>query len=311
VPVTVPSFAKLNLDLRVLYKRPDNYHEIRTIFQTISLKDTLQIDFQLARRTSIHLDSSVEIADNLVVRAAEPLLEALQVRATVKFKLIKKIPMGAGLGGGSSNAAAVLLALPSLAGKPAPPDTLLRIAETLGSDIPFFLLGGTALALGRGTELYPLPDLPPHHAVVVHTGVHVSTPQAYRNLNRALPPDVTNALTSPVMSPILREFQTVSWSLEDSKLEDLPLTNDFEDAVFKMHPELAAIAGRLRQLGAKPALMTGSGSAIFGLFPGAAAASAAAATFPDSQATAVRFVNRTQYHRRWRAALPPHPAAKI
>jgi 4-diphosphocytidyl-2-C-methyl-D-erythritol kinase len=215
--------------------------------------------------------------------------------------------MGAGLGGGSSNAAAVLLALPSLAGKPASSDTLLRIAETLGSDIPFFLLGGTALALGRGTELYPLPDLPPHHAVVVHSGVHVSTPHAYRNLNRSLLPDVTNALTSPVLSPILREFQTLSWSLEEQNLKDLPLTNDFEDAVFKMHPELAATARRLRKLGAKPALMTGSGSALFGLFPSSAVARAAAAAFPSAQATAVRFVNRTQYRRRWLAAL----AAKI
>jgi 4-diphosphocytidyl-2-C-methyl-D-erythritol kinase len=288
VQVTVPSYAKLNLDLRVLYKRPDNYHEIRSIFQTISLKDTLQIDFEFAKRTSIYIDSSVEIADNLVVRAAEPLLKALKVRAAINFKLIKKIPMGAGLGGGSSNAAAVLLALPSLAGKPASSDTLLRIAETLGSDIPFFLLGGTALALGRGTELYPLPDLPPHHAVVVHSGVHVSTPHAYRNLNRSLLPDVTNAL-------------------EEQNLKDLPLTNDFEDAVFKMHPELAATARRLRKLGAKPALMTGSGSALFGLFPSSAVARAAAAAFPSAQATAVRFVNRTQYRRRWLAAL----AAKI
>ena len=102
--VTVPSFAKLNLDIRVLSKRSDGYHELRTIFQTISLKDKLQIDFARGKRTQIELDSSVEIADNLVVRAAKLVLEHLQVNAAVKFVLNKQIPMGAGLGGGSSNA---------------------------------------------------------------------------------------------------------------------------------------------------------------------------------------------------------------
>lgn len=309
--VTVPSFAKLNLDLRVLYKRPDHFHELRTIFQTISLKDTLQIEFAFSKKTSIQIDSSVEIADNLVVRAADLILTGLKVRATVKFKLTKKIPMGAGLGGGSSNAAAVLLALPPLAGKPAPAADLVRFAETLGSDVPFFLLGGTALALGRGTELYPLPDLAAHHAVVVYTGVHVSTALAYRNLNHPVTQDVTNALTSTATSPILREFQALSWSLEESKLEDLPLKNDFEDAVFKMHPELAAVGRKLRKFGAKPALLTGSGSAVFGVFSDAAVARAAAAAFPDGQATPVRFVNRAQYRRHWLAALRPASETKF
>ncbi len=309
--VTVPSFAKLNLDLRVLHKRSDNFHELRTIFQTISLKDTLQIGFEFSKRTAIHIDSSVEIADNLVVRAAELLLKALKVRATVKFKLTKKIPMGAGLGGGSSNAAAVLLALPALAGKPVLTADLVHLAETLGSDVPFFLFGGTALALGRGTELYPLPDLPLHHALVVSTGVHVSTAHAYRNLNRSPASEVTNALTSTATSPILREFQAIAWALESLPLEGLSFKNDFEDAVFKMHPELAAAVRKLRKLGAKPALMTGSGSALFGVFPGAAATRAAASAFPDGQATPVRFVNRAQYRRRWLTALGSAAGQKI
>jgi len=309
VQVTVPSFAKLNLDLRVLYKRADHFHELRTIFQTITLKDTLQIGFEFSKRTVIQMDSSVEIADNLVIKAAQLILPALKVRATVNFKLIKKIPMGAGLGGGSSNAAAVLLALPTLAGKPARTTDLVRLAETLGSDVPFFLLGGTALALGRGTELYPLPDLPSHHALVVYNGVHVSTAHAYRNLNHPVTDDVTNALTSTATSPILREFQALSWSLEESKLEDLPLKNDFEDAVFKMHPELAVTIRKLRKFGAKPALLTGSGSAVFGVFPTAAAARAAQSAFPAGQATVVRFINRAQYHRRWLAALRPAAGA--
>jgi 4-diphosphocytidyl-2-C-methyl-D-erythritol kinase len=302
VTVTVPSFAKLNLDLRVLDKRPDNFHELRSIFQSISLNDKLTIGFESQRRTSVKIDSSIDIPDNLVVRAANLILDSLKIRAAVNFKLIKNIPMGAGLGGGSSNAAAVLLALPALAGKSVPPARLVRFAESLGSDVPFFLLGGTAVALGRGTELYPMPDLPSLHVLVVHIGVHVSTAQAYQALNR----HVTNALTSTSTSPILREFQAVAWGLQNSRPEHLQLKNDFEDAVFKTHPELAAVARKLQKLGAKPVLMTGSGSAIFGIFPTAAATRTAAAAFLHGQAHPVRFVTRAQYQNHWRKALSLH-----
>jgi len=297
--VTVPSFAKLNLDLRVLTKRPDGFHELRTIFQTISLSDSLEISFEPAKRASIQIDSSIDIADNLVVRSAALTLDALKLKATVNFKLLKKIPMGAGLGGGSSNAAAVLLSLPALARKPLPAAQLIQMAETLGSDVPFFLLGGTAMALGRGTELYPLPDLPSRHALVVSTGVHVSTAQAYQSLNR----DVTNALTSTATSPMLREFQAMAWGLENSRLHQLPLKNDFQEAVFKTHPELAAVARKLRKLGASPALMTGSGSAIFGIFPSSAQTRDAAAAFPPGHAHPVRFLTRSQYQSRFAKAL--------
>src|SRR5947207_1094184 len=115
--VDVPSVAKINLDLRVLHKRPDGYHELRTIFQTITLQDRLTIEFEPARRTRVELESSIEIPDNLVVRAAHAVLTHLRMNAYIRFNLRKRIPMGAGLGGGSSNAAAVLIALPALAGK--------------------------------------------------------------------------------------------------------------------------------------------------------------------------------------------------
>jgi 4-diphosphocytidyl-2-C-methyl-D-erythritol kinase len=299
VQVTVPSFAKLNLDLRVLDKRSDGYHELRTIFQTISLKDTLGIAFDFARRTQIELSSSVKIDDNLVVRAARAILEYLGVNASVRFELTKRIPLGAGLGGGSSNAAAVLMTLPALAGKRAELPELVHLAESLGSDVPFFLYGGTALGCGRGSELYPLPEQPPRTAVVVSTGVHVSTADAYRALKRS----VTAALTWPAESPILREFQTIAWALNGSSLEQLPLKNDFEEPVFEMHRELAGVAGKLRLLGARPALMTGSGSAVFGIFEGMTAAEKAAAQFPVGRAYAVHFVTRRQYRHAWRRAL--------
>lgn len=289
----------MNLDLRVLSKRSDGYHDLRTIFQTISLQDSLRIDFDLAKRTRIELDSSVEIADNLVVRAANLVLEHLRVKGWVRFALTKKIPMGAGMGGGSSNAAAVLMALPALAGRPLARENLSALGESLGSDVPFFLHGGTALGLGRGSELYPLPDLPTHSVLVVSTGIHVSTAEAYRGLGR----EVTNALTSGHESPILREFQAIAWALNSARLEQLPLKNDFEAAVFKAHPELAAVVRKLRRLGGKPAMMTGSGSAVFGVFETAAGAKQAAGAFRGRSVYPARFLNRRRYQALWRRAL--------
>lgn len=301
VKVIVPSFAKLNLDLRVLHKRADGFHELRTIFQTISLKDTLVIEAERGRRTDITLDCSREIPDNLVVRAARAVLDHLKINARLDFALHKRIPMGAGLGGGSSNAAAVLIALPALLRRPIPLPELIRLAASLGSDIPFFLLGGTALGIGRGTELYPLPDLPSRHALVVSTGVHVSTAEAYSLLNR----NVTASLTSQSDSPILREFQTIAWTMGAFPLEQFPLTNDFEKPVFKRHPDLSAVARKLRRLGANPARMTGSGSAVFGVFDTAEQAGKAAEHWPAGTATRVRFVTRRLYKSSWERALGP------
>jgi 4-diphosphocytidyl-2-C-methyl-D-erythritol kinase len=295
VTVVVPSFAKLNLDLRVLHKRPDGYHELRTIFQAIDLKDSIEIGFARRKRTQIHLASSIDIPDNLVVRATKLVLDHLRVTGEIRLALTKRIPMGAGLGGGSSNAAAILLALPAVIGKTVPYRELLFLAESLGSDVPFFLRGGTAVGIGRGTELYPLPDLPAHSALVLTTGIHVSTALAYQGLNRTL--------TQDRQSPILGEFQTVAWEFHPASLSELPLTNDFEESVFKAHPRLAKLARNLSRLGARPARMTGSGSALFGIFPTVAAAKAAAANFPAGSAYPVRFVPRQQYGRIWRRAL--------
>jgi 4-diphosphocytidyl-2-C-methyl-D-erythritol kinase len=307
VQVIVPSLAKLNLDLRVLHKRTDGYHELRSIFQTISLKDTLEIEFDFAKRTQIDLCSSIDIENNLVVRSAKAVLEHLKIHAWVRFVLRKRIPMGAGLGGGSSNAAAVLSALPALAGKRLPVAELVRLAESLGSDVPFFLYGGTAIGIGRGTELYPLPDARLQAAaVVVSTGIHVSTAEAYRLLDRS----VTSPLTSLKESPILGEFQTIAWGLAHPNpagftLDRLPLRNDFEGAVFQNHPELPAAVRKLRRQGAKSARMTGSGSAVFGVFQTVAEAQAAASHFPAGSAFPVRFVSRRQYRRLWCRALGP------
>ena len=298
--VTVPSLAKINLDLRVLHKRNDGYHELRSLFQTIRLKDTVNIRFERARRSEFVLDSSVDIPDNLVLRAAKLVSEELNIKARVRFRLRKNIPMGAGLGGGSSNAAAVLIALPALAGKRIPMGRLIDWAERLGSDVPFFLLGGTAVGIGRGTELYPLEDQPRRHVLVVSTGVHVSTRDAYKRLNRQ---SVTSTLTSPLDLPILREFQTIAWTLDRSDLRQIPFANDFEKPVFETHGEIPAVVRKLSRAGAKPVLMTGSGSAVFAIFETAVQAKTAAQLFPPGNAFPSRFVDRRQYRSLWSRAL--------
>ena len=231
--VRLRAFAKLNLDLRVLGKRPDGYHELRTIFQTISLADRIEMAFTSGRKAMVGLHDSLDIPDNLVTRAAHLALDAMHLTGRLEIWLTKHIPMGAGLGGGSSDAAAVLLALPVLAGRKLDIEKLSQLAQQLGSDVGFFLLGGRAVGIGRGTELFPLPDGPAQNALVVAPGVHVSTPQAYR--------DLSPRLTSESQQNKIFSFQSQVWS---RGVESLP-RNDFEEVVFPQHPSLAAIKKRL------------------------------------------------------------------
>jgi 4-diphosphocytidyl-2-C-methyl-D-erythritol kinase len=289
---SVRALAKINLDLRVLERRPDGYHEIRTVFQTISLADRLEIAFTPARRTSVAIEGPA-IPDNLAERAAHAALAAMKSTAAVRLRLTKRIPMGAGLGGGSSDAAAVLLALPVLAGRPLAPATLLEIASELGSDVPFFLLGGAAAAIGRGTELFPLPDGPNLPGVLVTPEIHVSTAQAYLALGARL--------TSDSKQNKLVSFQSALWGgvCLDGR-------NDFEEAVFRQYPELVALKRRLEQSGARQALMSGSGSSVFGLFLTRAEASRALRTLGEERAVAISLVNRARYRRMWRRQLAAH-----
>ena len=310
--IRVPSFAKINLDLRVLERRADGYHELRTIFQTVNLHDLLEVTFERARRTQIELAASIEIPNNLVLGAARAVLDHLRLNARITFRLTKHIPIGAGLGGGSSNAAAVLLALTALAGRPLGGRELASLAGQLGSDVPFFLHGGTAIGVGRGTELYPLPDLPAVSGLMVASGIHVSTAEAYKALNRA-PAEtgaaglqiVTNALTTQSESPILGEFQALAWALRAARIPDLAFRNDFEEVVFEQHPALGRMLSKLRRLGASPARMTGSGSAVFGLFASREEARMASLKFPVSTAFPFLFVPRSRYESSWRRALGP------
>jgi len=290
----VPALAKINLDLRVLGKRPDGFHELRTIFQTISLADTLEVAFTPARRTVIQLDDPLEIPDNLVTRAARAVMDAMRVNGHVELRLVKRIPMGAGLGGGSSDAAAVLLALPALAGRAIALETLSSLAGELGSDVPFFLLGGTAAGIGRGTELFPMADVSPKHGLLLAPGVHVNTAQAYR--------DLSPRLTTDLQRNKIYSFQSLTWNAGSVS----GLCNDFEAVVFEQHPGLAVLKKRLVRAGATVALMTGSGSSLFGLFPDRDAVRRAAKSLREIGSFQISLVSRARYRALWRRSLAEH-----
>jgi 4-diphosphocytidyl-2-C-methyl-D-erythritol kinase len=298
------SLAKINLDLRVLNKRPDGFHELRTIFQTISLADTIEVQYQPGR-TRIDIKSNLNIADNLIVRAADSVMKATRRTGRLGFVLQKRIPLGGGLGGGSSNAAAVLLALPLLLGKPLPIEKLMELAAGLGSDVPFFLLGGTALGLGRGTELYPFPDIAPRPALLIAPGIHVSTAEAYSQLGRELTSD------SPARA--ISSFQSAAWRIADSSPEEG--VNDFERVVFRLHPQLKSIKGKLLKLGARPALMSGSGSSLFGIFPSRQLRDRAVESFrkdfTESKVYSVTMVSRSRYRALWRRQLAAPMDSKV
>jgi 4-diphosphocytidyl-2-C-methyl-D-erythritol kinase len=299
--VSVRALAKINLDLRVLNKRPDGFHELRTVFQTVSLADTVDIAFTLARKTRIAVEGNLDIPDNLVVRAARAAMEAMRVEGEVAFRLTKRIPMGAGLGGGSSDAAAVLLALPVLAGRRIAPDRLLGLAAHLGSDVAFFLLGGRAVALGRGTELYPLPDTTSGPALLVAPEIHVSTQDAYRDLGREL--------TSAAPQNKIDSFGTSVWRVSEGSLSEGE--NDFESVVFERYPRLKMLKKRLVKAGANPAMMTGSGSALFGVFRSRGEVERVLPLFQKERVFPVSLVSRARYRSLWWRRLSAHIDNKV
>jgi len=213
------------------------------------------------------------------------------------MRIDKRIPMGAGLGGGSSDAAAVLLALPVLAGREVDLPELCAMAEQLGSDVPFFLLGGRAVGIGRGSELFPLPDEPAPAGLLVVPGVHVSTPEAYRRLSARL--------TSESQQNKIFSFQSQTWRGGGRERA----CNDFEAVVFQQHSELAVLKKRLIGAGASVAMMTGSGSGVFALFrtrEEAALALDSLGSLGKGKAYRISLVSRRRYRSLWWRALKEH-----
>lgn len=289
--ITLPAFAKINLVLRVLGRRADGYHEIETVFQTISLQDLLTFETLADGRIELVCTDPEIPSDetNLVHRAAVALREfAGAPERGARIVLEKHIPSQAGLGGGSSDAAAALRGLASLWDVDARASDLVRLAARLGADVPFFLEGGTALGTGLGTEIHTLPDAPPRPLVVVTPGVKVSTAEAYKLLNA---PALTKGEVD-VNLPISRALPDFSGSLRGV------MRNDFEPAVFGLEPEIARARDALASAGAEAAMLSGSGSSVFGVFENSGAAHAAAGELAAEgrwQVFECRTVGRAEY----------------
>jgi 4-diphosphocytidyl-2-C-methyl-D-erythritol kinase len=292
--VRLPAFAKINLCLHVLGRRPDGYHELRTIFQAISLHDTLELS--LVSRPGITLETNdAELPagpENLVYRAIEAVGCEIEFRGGIQARLEKRIPVARGLGGGSSDAAAALIGMLRLTKKKLPLDRLMEIAAGLGADVPFFLFGGRALAVNRGDEIYPLADAPPRTIVVVSPrGIGVSTKDAYQW--------VSAELTNRAKPLNIWGFCALCWSRQGR------VSNDFEGPVFSRHPRLGEIRDGLLERGAADAALAGSGSAVFGVFRNPAQARRAARAFPEDSVFVVETLSREKYGRAlgWRATV--------
>jgi 4-diphosphocytidyl-2-C-methyl-D-erythritol kinase len=251
----INSFAKINLGLAVLGRRADGYHEIQTIFQTISIYD--ELEFRPSDRLELNCENLPDTPkeENLVWKAAAALIAKASVKQGASIALRKKIPMGAGLGGGSGNAAATLLGLCRFWNINLPESDLSAIAENLGSDIPFFLSGGTAMGTGRGEKIELLPDVPTENLVVIFPGVHVSTAEAYRSLNLGL--------TSPARA---HKIQTLYGQAQKGKAFLTEIFNDFEASVLTAYPPIMEAKRFLQERGAMATLLSGSGSSVFGFF---------------------------------------------
>jgi 4-diphosphocytidyl-2-C-methyl-D-erythritol kinase len=327
--VTVRSFAKINLGLGIGALRADGFHELRTVYQTIALHDVI--------RASVGRGSGIEIRcedprvprdeSNTCYRIVERAMAALKARGRVVIEIEKRLPVQGGLGGASGNAVAALLALERALKKQVSSPERLRIAAEVGSDLPLFLVGGTVLGVGRGEEVFPLPDLPAIACVVATPAIGVSTPKAFADwdLLAAHGPRLTK-LTLPAASDRMGEFGRVlsAWlgclsqgkhrsgkilsgvpvskgrGRAETPLLDLVRTgieNDFEQVVFPKYPELREVKRLLERAGAVYASLSGSGSATYGLFASREVAEKAAARLRKDgvPATATTTLTRPQY----------------
>ena len=341
MPITVRSFAKINLGLRIGALRSDGFHELRTVYQTIALHDILSV--QVGRGSGIEIrceDPRVPKNDsNTCYRIAERTMAVLKARGRVVIEIKKRLPVQGGLGGASANAVATLLALEQALKKKLSAPERLRIAANVGSDLPLFLIGGTILGIGRGEEVYPLQDLPAIPCVIATPEIGVSTPKAFadwdeligRASNLHAGAAAYSKLTLPPASDRMSEFGRVlsAWlggqsqylhkqvkyksgralsgvpvskgrGRAETPLLDLVRTgieNDFERVVFPKYPELREVKGGLERAGAVYGSLSGSGSAIYGLFASREAAVKAAARLREdgTPAVATTTLTRQQY----------------
>lgn len=285
---SLPSFAKINWTLRILGRRPDRFHEICTVFQTVLLHDTMH--FEPSDQIKLTCDDeNIPVDDaNLIIKAARSLHSISGTDRGAKIHLEKRIPSPGGLGGGSSNAATTLIGLCKLWQIKVSEHDLTRIAVELGSDVPFFLHGGTAIGSGRGEIIENLGDIEANEMLIVTPDVAVSTADAFRALG-------LQTLTSEG-----RDLNLTVCRNEVESLDPLRsvLKNDFEQTVFVAHPEIESVKNTLLDLGAANAAMSGSGASVFGIFDNKETRQAAQKAL-DKESTwrkfAVSTISRSQY----------------
>jgi len=305
VTITVRSFAKINLGLRIGARREDGFHELLTVYQMIALHDMIRV--RVGRGSGIEIQCSdarvPKDASNTCYRIVEKTMRALRANGRVTIEIEKRLPVQGGLGGASANAVAAQLGLERALKKSLAAEDRLRIAAEVGSDVPLFLVGGTVLGVGRGEQVYPLEDLPATACVVVTPEVGVSTPNAFGEWDRrtggagaALAKSGAAKLTVAGASDRMVELgrELSAWLSEsysgaprqkfrrgraENPLLELVragIKNDFEEVVFPEYPELSEGKSALERAGAKYASLSGSGSALYGLFASNEAARAAA-----------------------------------
>jgi len=265
------SCAKINIGLSVTGQRQDGYHNIETLFQEIDLCD--EITFKQSSNSIIIKSDNPDLPldkSNLMYQAFELFKNKASISDGIEIYIKKRIPMGGGLGGGSSNAATTLLAANSLWGSPFSTEQLFNLAQEIGSDVPFFITGGTAIGRGRGEELSFLEIPDDWFAVLVCPGISVSTKWAYGELKITL----TNEKKITNFNALFTDWLIDRWQSD--------LLNDFETPVFNRYPELRAIKDKLYKMGAFYASMSGSGSTLYGLFKDSMAGQEAQKFFSNS-----------------------------
>lgn len=269
---SLSSYAKVNIGLYITGKRDDSYHDLATVFQQVSLHDILHFEIGEAGQSEIDLTvcNNPQVSadkNNLVYKAAQAFLEETKKNLTLTMTLEKNIPVGAGLGGGSSNAAVTLLGLNHALGNPLGLKELYQLASRLGADVPFFITGGLAAASGTGDRLRPLDIRYDFTIVLVCPDVAISTKWAYSQIQ--------TTGSKPA------QLETLVKTCENTKVSSWPesIDNDFETVVFQEFPQLRALKRRLYLSGAEYASLSGSGSTIFGIFTDRKKAAAACRHF--------------------------------
>ena len=280
----IRSFAKINIGLKIGPLREDGFHELRTIYQTVALADTVRVD--VGRGVGIEIackDRRVpEDESNTCWRAADKVLRSLKTRGKVRITIEKNLPVQGGLGAASSNAVATMIALEKELKTPLPAEERLRIASEVGSDVPLFLIGGTVLGTGRGEQVFALEDLPGWPCVIATPAVGVSTPAAFADWDKQAPDKLTARNGSDRMNVFSRSvYEWLSgsrfsptgvpegWDRAEALLLDLVRTgieNDFENVVFHKYPAIREVKRALERSGAKYVSLSGSGSAVYGFF---------------------------------------------